>query len=66
MARNDGVGDYSLTSLDCALFLCHYGVVKTVMCQPVMALDARIPQGGVLVAAEREHRLVHLLGVEHP
>ena len=35
------------------------------MREPCVALDARVPQRGILVAAEREHRLVHLLGVEH-
>ena len=34
------------------------------MCEPLVALDARVPQRGILVAAEREHRLVHLLGIE--
>jgi len=31
-----------------------------------VALDACIAEGGILVAAEGEHRLVHLLGIEHP
>lgn len=35
------------------------------MGQPRMAVDAGIAQRGVLVAAKREHGLVHLLGVEH-
>ena len=34
------------------------------MCEPFVALDARVPQRGILVATEREHRLVHLLGIE--
>ena len=30
-----------------------------------MAFDARVPQRGVLVTTERNHRLVHLLSIEH-
>jgi hypothetical protein len=33
--------------------------------QSLVALDARVPKGRVFVPAEREHRLVHLLGVEY-
>ena len=35
------------------------------MGQPLVALDAGVAQRGILVAAEGEHGLVHLLGVEH-
>ena len=35
------------------------------LCQALVALDARVPQRGILGAAESEHRLIHLLGVEH-
>jgi len=35
------------------------------MPEPLLALDTGVPQRGILIAAEREHRLVHLLGVEH-
>ena len=30
-----------------------------------MARDAGVPQRGILVAAEGEHRLIHLLGIEY-
>lgn len=35
------------------------------MCEPFVAFDGRIPERGILVATEREHRLVHLLGIKH-
>ena len=47
----------SLHSYDC--------VVESVMCEPLVALNACVPQRRILVATEREHRLVHLLGIEH-
>ena len=42
----------------------HDGVVKAVVSQPIVTLDTGIRKRGVLIAAEREHGLVHLLGVE--
>jgi hypothetical protein len=47
------------------LLSCYHGVVGSVMCEPLVTLDARVPQRGILVAAEREHRLIHLLGIEY-
>jgi hypothetical protein len=44
--------------------LCHHGVVQSVVGQTVMTVDPRVSKGRVLVAAEGEHGLVHLLGVE--
>src|SRR5271166_6417025 len=43
----------------------YHGVIEPVMCEPLVALDPRVPQRGILVATKREHRLVHLLGVEN-
>jgi hypothetical protein len=43
----------------------YHGVVESVMCEPLTALDARVPQRGILVATEREQRLIHLLGIEY-
>src|SRR5947209_14965323 len=43
----------------------NHGVIEPIMCEPFVAFDARIPQRGILVATEREHRLVHLLGIKH-
>ena len=37
-----------------ALFLGHHGVVKSVVPQPIMALNTRVVQRGVFVAAELE------------
>lgn len=50
---------------DRGLFLRHYGIVEPIVRQPLMALDARVAQRGVLVAAEGKHRGVHVLGVEY-
>jgi hypothetical protein len=44
----------------------HHRVVQPVMRQPRVAVDARVPQRGVFVAAEGKDGLVHLLGVEDP
>ncbi len=41
------------------------GVIQSVMGQTRVALDAGVPERCVFVAAERENRLVHVLGVEH-
>ena len=35
------------------------------MCESLVARDAGVPQRGILVAPECEHRLIHLLGIEH-
>ena len=43
----------------------HHGVVEPVVGEALVALDARVAERGVFVAAEGEHGLVHLLGVEH-
>ena len=43
---------------------CHYGVVQPVMGQSRVAIYARIAERRVLVAAEGEYGLIHLLGVE--
>ena len=43
----------------------HHGVVKSVMSQVLVTLNARVTKRGVFVATEGEDGLVHLLGVEH-
>ena len=43
----------------------HHGVVQPDVRQPPMAFYARVPKRRILVAPEREHRLVHLFGVKH-
>jgi hypothetical protein len=43
----------------------YYGVVEPMVGKSLVAFDSCIVERGVFVAAEREHRLVHLLGVEH-
>jgi hypothetical protein len=48
-----------------ALLFSHHGVVESIVCEPLVARDARVPQRGILVATERENRLVHLLSIEH-
>src|SRR5438477_6152508 len=44
----------------------NHGVVKTVVRESGMGVDAGVTQGSVFVAAEGEHGSVHLFGVEHP
>jgi len=33
------------------------GVSGSMMCEPFVAIEARVPQRGILVASERKHRL---------
>ena len=44
----------------------HHRVVKPVVRPPLVTIDAGVRERRVLVPAEREDRLVHLLGVEDP
>ena len=44
----------------------HHGVIESVVGQTLVAFDSRIAERRVFVPSEREHGLVHLLGVEHP
>jgi hypothetical protein len=53
-------------SRGCASLPRHDGVVESVMSKPRMALDAGVAERRVLVAAEGEDSLVHLLGIKHP
>jgi hypothetical protein len=41
-----------------------HGVVEAIVREARMRVDAGVGEAGVLIAAKREHRLVHLLGVE--
>ena len=43
----------------------YHGIVKTVMSEPLMALDARVAERGVFITPEREYGLIHLLGIEN-
>ena len=43
----------------------YHGIVEPVMCEPLVALDACVPQRRILVATEREYRLIHLLSIKY-
>ncbi len=52
-------------TLNRSLLSSYHGIVKTVMSEPFMALDARVTQRGIFITPECEYGLIHLLGVEY-